>query len=122
MKPDFKQIDIKKACFGTTEGVQSNEADWNTPEHIRVMPVYTKQNLCAHRGINVIEYSVCAVSERQSWSPNTHPTLCCKWQIYRCVLRSSLVILFYSLRSLHYKTGFRNLKGNIVTCGVTRGM
>jgi len=42
------------------------------------MPVFTKQNLCAQRGMNVTGYSVCEVSGRQSWSPNTHPTVCCK--------------------------------------------
>ena len=50
MKPDFKKIDIKKPCFAADDTVgrgPSNEADagWNTPEQIRVKPVYTKEDL-----------------------------------------------------------------------------
>ncbi|MDR3250520.1 MAG: methylmalonyl-CoA mutase [Tannerella sp.] len=50
MKPDFKNIDIKKAGFvavNATEWLESNgiEADWSTPEQIQVKSVYTKEDL-----------------------------------------------------------------------------
>ncbi|HCC51247.1 MAG TPA: methylmalonyl-CoA mutase [Porphyromonadaceae bacterium] len=50
MKPDFKNIDIKKAGFAAVnaaEWVKSKgiEADWNTPEQIQVKSVYTKDDL-----------------------------------------------------------------------------
>ncbi|MDR1098141.1 MAG: methylmalonyl-CoA mutase [Tannerella sp.] len=50
MKPDFKNIDIKKAGFAAVnaaEWVKSKgiEADWDTPEQIRVKSVYTKEDL-----------------------------------------------------------------------------
>jgi methylmalonyl-CoA mutase len=48
--PNFKNIDITKSGFAavnTAEWIKSNgiEADWNTPEQIRVKPVYTKEDL-----------------------------------------------------------------------------
>ncbi|WP_106830407.1 methylmalonyl-CoA mutase [Parabacteroides pacaensis] len=50
MRPDFKNIDYKSAGFATTdvaEWAKANgiEADWKTPEHIQVKPVYTKEDL-----------------------------------------------------------------------------
>ena len=50
MRPDFKNIDYKSTGFATTdvaEWVKANgiEADWKTPEHIQVKPVYTKEDL-----------------------------------------------------------------------------
>ncbi|MDR0395101.1 MAG: methylmalonyl-CoA mutase family protein, partial [Tannerella sp.] len=50
MKPDFKNIDIKKAGFAAVdaaEWVKSKgiEADWNTPEQIQVKSVYTPDDL-----------------------------------------------------------------------------
>ncbi|MCC8170530.1 MAG: methylmalonyl-CoA mutase [Parabacteroides sp.] len=50
MRPDFKNIDYKTAGFATAnvaEWATANgiEADWKTPEHIQVKPVYTKEDL-----------------------------------------------------------------------------
>lgn len=50
MRPDFKNIDYKAAGFATAnvaEWATANgiEADWKTPEHIQVKPVYTKEDL-----------------------------------------------------------------------------
>ena len=49
MRPDFKNIDIQSgfATFNATEWSRSKgiEADWNTPEQIRVKSVYTKDDL-----------------------------------------------------------------------------
>ena len=50
IKPDFKSIDIRKACFAAmdaTERVNTEEiaAVWNTPEQIQVKSVYTKDDL-----------------------------------------------------------------------------
>ena len=48
MRPNFKNIDIKNAGFAATnaaEWAKANgiEANWKTPEHIEVKPVYTKK-------------------------------------------------------------------------------
>ena len=43
MKPNFKDIDIKKVAASHVEG--ANEANWKTPELIDVKPVYTKEDL-----------------------------------------------------------------------------
>ena len=45
MRPNFKNIDIKNAGFAATnaaEWAKANgiEANWKTPEHIEVKPVY----------------------------------------------------------------------------------
>ena len=50
MRPNFKDIDIKNAGFAATnaaEWAKANgiEANWKTPEHINVKPVYTKEDL-----------------------------------------------------------------------------
>lgn len=50
MRPNFKDIDIKNAGFAATntaEWAKANgiEANWKTPEHIDVKPVYTKEDL-----------------------------------------------------------------------------
>ncbi|WP_297906955.1 methylmalonyl-CoA mutase [uncultured Parabacteroides sp.] len=50
MRPDFKNIDIKNAGFAAhnaAEWAKANgiEANWKTPEHIEVKPVYTKEDL-----------------------------------------------------------------------------
>ena len=50
MRPNFKNIDIKNAGFAATnaaEWAKANgiEANWKTPEHIEVKPVYTKEDL-----------------------------------------------------------------------------
>lgn len=50
MRPNFKNIDIKNAGFAAhnaAEWAKTNgiEADWKTPEHIQVKPVYTKEDL-----------------------------------------------------------------------------
>jgi methylmalonyl-CoA mutase len=50
MKPDFKNIDIKKTGFAavnTAEWVASKgiKAGWNTPEQIQVKSIYTKDDL-----------------------------------------------------------------------------
>ncbi len=43
MKPNFKNIDIKKVAASKFEG--ANETNWVTPEKIEVKPVYTKSDL-----------------------------------------------------------------------------
>ncbi|MBO4665946.1 MAG: methylmalonyl-CoA mutase, partial [Paludibacteraceae bacterium] len=43
MKPDFKQINIKKVS--ATKVLGPNVADWQTPELIDVKPIYTKEDL-----------------------------------------------------------------------------
>ncbi|MCQ2347469.1 MAG: methylmalonyl-CoA mutase, partial [Paludibacteraceae bacterium] len=43
MKPNFKDIDIKKVAASKFEG--ANESNWTTPEQIQVKPVYTKEDL-----------------------------------------------------------------------------
>ena len=43
MKPNFKEIDIKKVA--ATKVVGPNNADWQTPELIDVKPIYTKEDL-----------------------------------------------------------------------------
>ena len=50
MRPNFKDIDIKNAGFAANnaaEWAKANgiEANWKTPEHIEVKPVYTKDDL-----------------------------------------------------------------------------
>ena len=46
MKPDFKKIDIKKTSFAAENATgESAEADFLTPEQIRIKPVYTKDDL-----------------------------------------------------------------------------
>lgn len=50
MKPNFKNIDIKTAGIPSTdpkawEKEQGIEKNWNTPEQIKVKPVYTKADL-----------------------------------------------------------------------------
>ena len=50
MKPDFKQIDIKKVA--ATKVVGPNTADWQTPELIDVKPVYTKEDLQGMEHLN----------------------------------------------------------------------
>ena len=49
MRKDFKNIDIY-AAFQPTNGAEWQKAngisaDWNTPEHIDVKPVYTNEDL-----------------------------------------------------------------------------
>ncbi len=48
MKPNFKDIDIF-AGFHPQNGKEWQKdnitADWNTPEHINVQPVYTQEDL-----------------------------------------------------------------------------
>ncbi|MDR2534360.1 MAG: methylmalonyl-CoA mutase [Tannerellaceae bacterium] len=51
MKPNFNNIDIHNSGFAAANAAQwtaanfSDEASWQTPEHIRVKPVYTKEDL-----------------------------------------------------------------------------
>ena len=58
MKPNFKNIDIY-AGFKHTDGAEWQkangiEANWKTPEHINVKPVYTKEDL---EGMEHLEYA-----------------------------------------------------------------
>ncbi len=58
MKPDFNKIDIT-ASFPTIDGKEWQkenkiEADWETPEHISVKPVYTKEDL---EGLEHLDYA-----------------------------------------------------------------
>ena len=59
MRPNFKDIDIKNAGFAATnaaEWAKANgiEADWKTPEHINVKPVYTKEDLEGMEHLNFV--------------------------------------------------------------------
>jgi len=58
MKPDFKNIDINEA-FKPADGMAWQKANgieenWETPEHIGVKPVYTKEDL---EGMEHLDYS-----------------------------------------------------------------
>ena len=50
MKPNFKDIDIKKVAASKIEG--ANESNWQTPELIDVKPVYTKDDLQGMEHLN----------------------------------------------------------------------
>ncbi|MBQ0153691.1 MAG: methylmalonyl-CoA mutase [Paludibacteraceae bacterium] len=50
MKPNFKNIDIKKVAASHVEG--ANEANWKTPELIDVKPIYTKDDLQGMEHLN----------------------------------------------------------------------
>ena len=52
MKPNFKDIDIKKVAASIVEG--ANEANWQTPELIDVKPVYTKEDLQGMEHLNYV--------------------------------------------------------------------
>ena len=52
MKPNFKDIDIKKVAASKVEG--NNEANWITPEQIPVKPIYEKSDL---EGLEHLEYA-----------------------------------------------------------------
>ena len=52
MKPNFKDIDIKKIATSHVEG--ANEANWKTPELIDVKPVYTKEDLEGLEHLNYV--------------------------------------------------------------------
>ena len=51
MKPNFKDIDIKKVA--ATKVVGPNNADWQTPELIDVKPIYTREDL---QGMEHLDY------------------------------------------------------------------
>jgi len=50
MKPNFKEIDIKKIAASHVEGAK--DANWQTPELIDVKPVYTKEDLQGMEHLN----------------------------------------------------------------------
>ena len=50
MKPNFKQIDIKKVSATKVEG--ANESSWKTPELIDVKPIYTREDLQGMEHLN----------------------------------------------------------------------
>ena len=59
MRPNFKDIDIKNAGFAANnaaEWAKANgiEANWKTPEHIEVKPVYTKDDLEGMEHLNYV--------------------------------------------------------------------
>lgn len=59
MRPNFKNIDIKNAGFAANnaaEWAKANgiEANWKTPEHIEVKPVYTKDDLEGMEHLNFV--------------------------------------------------------------------
>ena len=59
MRPNFKDIDIKNAGFAANnaaEWAKANgiEANWKTPEHIEVKPVYTKDDLEGMEHLNFV--------------------------------------------------------------------
>ena len=58
MKPNFKNIDIY-AGFQPQNGMEWQKengitADWKTPEHINVKPVYTKEDLEGMEHLNYV--------------------------------------------------------------------
>ena len=59
MRPNFKDIDIKNAGFAASNAVEwakanGIEANWKTPEHIEVKPVYTKEDLEGMEHLNYV--------------------------------------------------------------------
>ena len=59
MRPNFNDIDIKNAGFAANnaaEWAKANgiEANWKTPEHIEVKPVYTKDDLEGMEHLNFV--------------------------------------------------------------------
>ena len=58
MKPNFNNIDIHNSGFAATNAAEwaasnfSDEASWQTPEHIRVKPVYTREDLDGMEHLN----------------------------------------------------------------------
>ena len=57
MKPNFKNIDIY-AGFQPQNGMKWQKengitADWKTPEHINVKPVYTKEDFGRHGALEL---------------------------------------------------------------------
>ena len=59
MRPNFKDIDIKNAGFAANNAVEwakanGIEANWKTPEHIEVKPVYTKDDLEGMEHLNFV--------------------------------------------------------------------
>ena len=59
MRPNFKDLDIKTAGFAAqnaAEWAKANgiEANWKTPEHIEVKPVYTKEDLEGMEHLNFV--------------------------------------------------------------------
>ena len=59
MRPNFKDINIKNAGFAAhnaAEWAKANgiEADWKTPDHIHVKPVYTKEDLEGMEHLNYV--------------------------------------------------------------------
>ncbi len=59
MRPNFKDIDIKNTGFAASnvaEWVKANgiKANWKTPEHIEVKPVYTKEDLEGMEHLNYV--------------------------------------------------------------------
>ena len=78
MRPNFKNIDIKTAGFAATNAVEwakSNgiEANWKTPEHISVKPVYTKEDLEGMEHLNFV--SGISVTSTINWSIHTRPRM-----------------------------------------------
>ena len=71
MKPNFKNIDIY-AGFQPQNGMEWQKengitADWKTPEHINVKPVYTKEDL---EGMEHLNY-VAGIPDRKSTRLNS---------------------------------------------------
>ena len=59
----LKDIDIKNAGFAANnaaEWAKANgiEANWKTPEHIEVKPVYTKDDLEGMEHLNLIQHKI----------------------------------------------------------------
>ena len=76
MRKDFKNIDIY-AAFQPANGAEWQKAngisaDWKTPEHIEVKPVYTKEDL---EGMEHLGYAA-GLSSLFAWSvfSNVHPS------------------------------------------------
>ena len=70
MRKDFKNIDIY-AAFQPANGAEWQKAngisaDWKTPEHIEVKPVYTKEDL---EGMEHLGYTI--------RKPSSHTRRCC---------------------------------------------
>ena len=83
MRPNFKDIDIKNAGFAATnaaEWAKANgiEANWKTPEHINVKPVYTKEDLegMEHLRIWYSSLSAWSVQRHVSIASLDNPSVC----------------------------------------------
>ena len=75
MRKDFKNLDIY-AAFQPANGAEWQKAngikaDWKTPEHIEVKPVYTKEDL---EGMEHLDYAAGISPAEAAWAGPTNRT------------------------------------------------